>query len=226
MITQTDVVAVVGLTHAGLCPASQTNEQHTGSLEQLEVAQQRILLLHDAHLEDEHEQQQDGYSDKLFVIFGIHAGTDVLFLHLADFSFQQALRLIGLVNLDIDTSGCFRHLLAHFLVQLRGDDVAAAVLLVTAVAEGNRTTALGTDRENIDADALVVGSFGCFDGSFFMVFGIGDEDECLAHIVVVGKSCCCPLNSFCHVGALYGNGGRRELVEKHLGRHVVGGNRE
>ena len=76
-------------------------------------------------------------------------------------------------------------MLADFFVEFGGDGVAAVVFLVVAVAQGDGTSLLGADGEDINADAFLVGFLRSLDGSVFMVFCIGDENEGFAHVGLV-----------------------------------------
>ncbi len=94
---------------------------------------------------------------------------------------------------------------------------------IAAVTDGDAGSASGAKTDNIDLDAGSGSSFGSIYGIILKVFGIGEQNNGLAHIVGGCKRIHRHLEGCANSCTLGRNHVGGDGVDKHLGRNVVGG---
>ena len=126
--------------------------------------------------------------------------------------------------MDIGSAAGIGQLTAHGIVKSRHNGLAAVVLQVLAIAQGNGGATGGADAEDIDVHAFVAGVLGGLHGTAFMVFAIGDDNDGLAYAFLLGEAMRGQRNGGGNVGALGGYQRGVDARKEHLGRNIVAGN--
>ena len=150
--------------------------------------EQRILLLHDARLHYQQNEQHDAERLELLGILAVDNALCLAFLELRKLVVQLLLSVVGVVYMDICAATGTGYVATHVLVESRHNDVACIVADILAAANGYRRALCAAYAEDEHVDAFLACFLGCIQRSTFMVLAIGYHDDRLAYTLLLRET--------------------------------------
>ena len=150
--------------------------------------EQRILLLHDARLH--YQQNEQHYAERLELlgVLAVDYALCLTLLELRKLVVQLLLSVVGVVYMDVCATTGTGYITTHVLVESRHNDVTGVVADILTTPNGNWRALCATYAENEYIDAFLTRFLCCLQCSAFMVFAISDESDSLAYALLLSET--------------------------------------
>ena len=100
------------------------------------------------------------------------------------------------------------------------------IFQITAITHRDRRTFRITNTKDKYINTFFLGSGSSLRCTWFMVFTISNHNDSTSNIVLLGKTFRSQINGISYIGALCLNQTRGNILQEHLGRNVIAGNRQ
>ena len=204
------------------CHQQEQKRHRLLAIEQMDVAQMRVLDFKNTYLSNQEQQNEDAYCLELLVEVAIDRTGYFLLCQLVKFTVQLFLCIAVVLDMDIGTATSRSHLFTHIFVERRHHRLARVVLHIVGGAWNGYRRALGrTDAQHIDTHAFLLRLLSGFQSPTLVVLTIGNDDDGLTDTFLLREAMGGHIHSCCYVGALGLNESWLYAAEEHLCRHEI-----
>ena len=148
--------------------------------EQLNLLEDAIFTFKRKEIYDQKEERNPCKYLELLIIFRINFTIQLGLLHLINLRLQGFQSRVGIVRTDIHAVSCRRNLLAHLLIHLCYNHISCIIFQEIVISIYWNWRAFGISHPyDIDMNTLFRCSFSRTNRIVFMVFTIGNQDNCL-----------------------------------------------
>ncbi len=161
---------------------------------------------------------------ELFIISAVNHTRYIAFLQFGNIIIQCSFRIAGIIYMNVLTLACLGKFLTHLLIQGGHYGVARIVLQIRAVAHRDWCSLGVSNARNKDINAFLVSSGSSLRCTGVMVFAISNHDDGSSTLSCWVKLLEAKSMASADIGSLGLDKTRGNVLEKHLGRNIIGGN--